>query len=66
MLGLGPNAQKLAKKVSAEKYWLNENIIKDFNTCFNSLAIRLQSYDLKHLIPGNGVTELQGWHEWLL
>ena len=28
----------------------------------NSLAIRLQSQDLKHLIPGNGVPELQGQH----
>ena len=30
-------------------------IIHDSNTCFNSLAIRLRSEDLKHLIPGNGV-----------
>ena len=27
--------------------------------------IRLQSKDLKNLIPGNGVPELQGWHKLL-
>ena len=34
--------------------------LQDSNYCFNSLAIRLQSNDLKHLIPGNGVPKLQG------
>ena len=38
------------------------NILKDSNFCFNSLAIRLRSQDLKNLIPGNGVPELQGQH----
>ena len=36
--------------------------IKDSNYCFNSVAIRLRSKDLKHLIPSNGVPELQGYH----
>ena len=37
--------------------------IKDSNYCFNSLAIRLRSKDRKHIIPGNGVSKLQGEHK---
>ena len=29
-----------------------QNILKDANYCFDPSAIRLQSKDLKHLIPG--------------
>ena len=36
--------------------------LKDSNYCFNSLAIRLWSKDLKHLISGNRLPKLQGLH----
>ena len=39
---------------------IERNPLKDSNYCFNSLAIRLCSKDLKHLIPGNRVHKLQG------
>ena len=39
---------------------IEQNILKDSNYYFDSLAIRLWSKDLKHLIPGNGLAGLQG------
>ena len=36
-------------------FWVSLPVkLQDSNYCFNSLAIRLRSLDLKHLIPGNG------------
>ena len=34
--------------------------LKDSNYCFNSLAIRIWPKDLKHLIPGNRLPDLNG------
>ena len=39
---------------------ITQNIPKDSHYCFDSLAIRLQCKDLKHLIPGTGPPGLQG------
>ena len=40
---------------------IDKNTIPDFQTiALNSLAIRLRSEDLHHLILGNGVPKLQG------
>ena len=39
---------------------IEQNILKDSNDCFDSLAIRLWSEDLKHLNPGNRPPGLQG------
>ena len=40
---------------------LQENyILKGSNYCFDSLAIRQRSKDLKHLIPRDGLSGLQG------
>ena len=38
-------------------------ILKDSNHCFNSLSIGLWSKDLKHLISGIRLPELQGYHK---
>ena len=43
----------------------NKRKVKFSNYCFNSLAIRLRSQDLKHFIPGNGVPKLQGQHTYI-
>ena len=39
---------------------IEQNILKDSNYCFDSLAIRQPSKDLKHLLQGNGLPKLQG------
>ena len=44
---------------------IGQNILKDSNYCFNSLLIRQRFKDLKHLISGNGLPKLQGWHLWV-
>ena len=37
-----------------------QNILRDSNYCFDSLAIMQRSRDLKHLILGNELPKLQG------
>ena len=41
-----------------------QNILKDSNYCFDSLAIRLQSKDLKTPYPRNRTPGLQGYHKY--
>ena len=39
------------QQVSVVQVCTTKNALKDYNYCFDSLAIRLRSKDLKHLIP---------------
>ena len=41
---------------------IDKNTSPDFQTTLNSLAIRLRSEDLHHLILGYRVPKLQGYH----
>ena len=50
----------IVHKVVIKNKRLGRHVVIDANYSFNSLEIRLQSKDLKHLISGNGLPELQG------
>ena len=49
-----------ARSLCDEKILIKQSIPKDSNNCFDFLAVRLRSKDLKHLIPGTGPPGLQG------
>ena len=51
--------RNLAKKMM-QLEWKYKIYSKIVTYCFDSLAIRLWSKDLKHLIPGTGPPGLQG------